>query len=140
VKSVRVAGVFNVTLDVLDSSGISINSIDSLTLGCRHVITIKNISASPKQVSVEVSLPNGTTSLEFLVGGSSQYQWIGQTPGAIAGGGIGTLSCPLERTYGPNSIGEPIQLDRIKSGDGPPKPLFTVSSTRIPFQDIIDAV
>ncbi|QAU37143.1 hypothetical protein XH86_05165 [Bradyrhizobium guangdongense] len=139
-KAVRVTGVFQVTLDVLDNSGTSITSIDALTIGCRHVVTVKNFSTSPKQVSVEVSLLNGTTSLEFLVGGYSASQWTDQTHGTIAGGTEGKLSCYLERTSGPNSLNEPIQLVRLKAGDGPPKPLYTVRSSHIPFADTIDAV
>ena len=140
-KSVRVAGMFNVTLDVEDHLGRSISRIDSTMRGCRNVVSIKNICTLPKQVGVEVLLPNGTTSVEFLVGGStSSSKWSDQTAGAIANGGTGKLGCSMRRTSGPNSFGESIQLDKLYSGDGPPKPLVPVVTSKIPFQITIDAV
>ena len=68
-KSVKVAGMFKVTLDVVDNAGSSISRIDSSSGLCRNVVTIKNICTLPKQVGVDVSLLNRTTSVEFLVGG-----------------------------------------------------------------------
>lgn len=139
-KSVRVAGMFQVTLDVVDKKSGSTGTIDSHTRGCRNVVIVKNICTLPKQVGVQVSLPNRTTSAEFVVGGSGQSRWNDQTSTTIASGGTTTLGCPLRRTSGPNSIGEPIQLDILLSSDGPPKPLLPVHSKRLPFQTTIDAM
>lgn len=139
VKSVKVAGLFKIEFDVQSGTG-SVNSIHSLSPKCRNTVTITNISTNPKQVGVEVSLPNGVGSLKFSPGGASRSGWAKTSPGTIANKGTVTLHCPIERDTGPISYSEPIQLDRLLSGDGAPKPLKAVTTSRIPFQMAIDAV
>ncbi|MCK1541903.1 hypothetical protein IVB12_07935 [Bradyrhizobium sp. 179] len=138
-KSVRVAGMFTVALDVWDQNANTLTDVSSQTTGTRNVVLVKNICTHPKDVQIKVSLPNGLQSLEFVVAGSSQDRWEDDAS-QIANKGTNTLACELKRNGGPVSHNEPIQLDELLSRHGPHQKFVAVNSTNIPFRTTINAI
>jgi hypothetical protein len=133
VKPILVGGKFHVTCEVLEGSTV-ISQIDSTTIAPRNRVTIKNVSALPKAVEVEVSLPNASARLQFDVNGLRQSGWTDRTSVVIASMGTTTLECDIVHTGGTPNTHEPIQFDKLSSKPALGTTFYPESDPKVPFQ------
>jgi hypothetical protein len=132
----NVAGLFHVSMEVLDHSGTCLTQITIRTRGARHVVHVENISTLTRDARVVAVLPHGTTRLEFVVSGAVQTQWDKHVL-RIPSGKKRDLECDLRRNTGSAHRNEPLQCDQVydKRSSLP----WTSLTPGVPFQMTIDA-
>jgi hypothetical protein len=138
VKSV-VVGAFNVEFDVVDQHGISLPTIDAYTPKAYNLVRITNTGPLPKAVEVEVILPNGKRSLEFMIAGSAHASWSDATPLIAAVSGTASCDRTIERNSGMKRKNEPIQFQRLSQRPAHSLSFFRVRDPAVPFQIAVDA-
>lgn len=103
------------------------------------LVRITNTGPLPKAVEVEVILPNGKRSLEFMIAGSAHASWTDATPLIAAVSGTASRDRTIERNSGMKRKNEPIQFQRLSQRPAHSLTFFRVRDPAVPFQITVDA-
>jgi hypothetical protein len=134
---VNVAGMFSISMRVVDGSDKPVTSIAAGEHGIRHNVDIENISTMARSARVRAILPHGTARIAFHCEGSHAASWD-QSVDDIPPKETRTLECTLVRTKGPARSNEPIQCDKVYERRGALP--WEEKPGKLPFQITINAL
>lgn len=132
----KVAGLFQVTMRVIDGANAEITLIAS-GIAAEHEVTVENISTLTRHVRVYASLPNGIGALEFMVNGHPADAWEKEA-WRIPRDGARRMRNPVRRGGGPGGKDEPIQCIKLDDGKGAGN-WAPITSHGVPFDLLVDA-